>query len=103
MVEKGENAGHQPFLLFPQCFQKAYNKGLINVMIGWERFNSLPNDKILGSTKLEAFSGNKINVALKIISIFDRVENTEGKGKLLVTSIFCFSHNVFKRPLSQGF
>ena len=24
IVEKGENAGYQHFLLFPQCFQKAY-------------------------------------------------------------------------------
>ena len=41
-----------------------------------------------------------------IISVFDRVENIVGKGenagiKVLVTSIFSFSHNVFKRPLSQ--
>ena len=24
-VGKGENAGYQPFLLFPQCFQKAFS------------------------------------------------------------------------------
>ena len=24
IVEKGENAGYQHFLLFPQCFQKAF-------------------------------------------------------------------------------
>ena len=25
IVEKGENAGYQHFLLFPQCFQKAFS------------------------------------------------------------------------------
>ena len=28
IVEKGENAGHQHFLLFPQCFQKTFRLGL---------------------------------------------------------------------------
>ena len=28
IVEKGENAGYQHFLLFPQCFQKASSVGL---------------------------------------------------------------------------
>ena len=27
IVEKGENAGHQDFLLFPQCFQKTSYTG----------------------------------------------------------------------------
>ena len=29
IVGKGENAGYQDFLLFPQCFQKAASPGLI--------------------------------------------------------------------------
>ena len=28
MVRKGENAGYQYFLFFPQCFQKAYSGSL---------------------------------------------------------------------------
>ena len=28
-VEKGENAGYQHFLLFPQCFPKAFLPGII--------------------------------------------------------------------------
>ena len=27
IVEKGENAGYQHFLLFPQCFQEAFSSG----------------------------------------------------------------------------
>ena len=29
IVGIGENAGHQHFLLFPQCFQKAFCSGLL--------------------------------------------------------------------------
>ena len=32
-VGKGENAGYQHFLLFPQCFQKAFNSGSLKVRI----------------------------------------------------------------------
>ena len=32
---KGENAGYQHFLLFPQCFQKASFWGSLNVEIVW--------------------------------------------------------------------
>ena len=35
IVGKGENAGHQHFLLFPQCFQKASFLGALKVRIVW--------------------------------------------------------------------
>ena len=35
IVEKGENAGYQHFLLFPQCFQKASYTGSLKVVIVW--------------------------------------------------------------------
>ena len=34
-VEKGENAGYQHFLLFPQCFKMASFQGLLKVGIVW--------------------------------------------------------------------
>ena len=34
IVGKGENAGHQHFLLFPQCFQKASFQGLFKGLCG---------------------------------------------------------------------
>ena len=34
---KGENAGYQHFLLFPQCFQEASFSGLLNIGIVWQR------------------------------------------------------------------
>ena len=37
IVGKGENAGYQHFLLFPQCFQKASFQGSLKVGIVSER------------------------------------------------------------------
>ena len=53
--------------------------------------------------KLKPFADNELNVAQMIISIINRVEKTLWeKEKLLVTSIFCFSHNVTKHIFPQG-
>ena len=38
-VGKGENAGYQHFLLFPQCFPKPSSTGSLKVGIVWERVN----------------------------------------------------------------
>ena len=35
IVGKGEKAGNQHFLLFPQCFQKVSYTGLLKVVIAW--------------------------------------------------------------------
>ena len=35
IVGKGENAGYQHFLLFPQCFPKAFLSGSLKVWIVW--------------------------------------------------------------------
>ena len=37
IVGKGEDAGYQHFLLFPQSFQKASSSELLKVGIVWER------------------------------------------------------------------
>ena len=34
-VAKGENAGYQLFLLFPQCFQKLSMSGSLKLLIVW--------------------------------------------------------------------
>ena len=57
--------------------------------------------KILDQTKLKAFADDKLNVRKMIISVFDIVENIVGKGEIACTSNFSFSHNVFKRLLSE--
>ena len=45
-MRKGEIARYEQFLLFPQCFQKAYFRGASKGVIVWE-WVKLPNHKIL--------------------------------------------------------
>ena len=47
----------------------------------YKYFNPLPDGKILDVTKLKAFADDKINVAQMMVSVFDRIENTVGKGE----------------------
>ena len=77
-----------------------------SILCGWRGgglalINPFPHDKILDQTKLKAFADAKLNVTTMIISVSDRVENIVGKGEIACTSNFSFSHNVFKRLLSQ--
>ena len=58
--------------------------------------NSLPNDKIMALTKSKASADDKCNVAKMMIFVFDSSEKLWEKEKMLVTSIFSFSHNVFR-------
>ena len=62
--------------------------------------NSLPHDKFLDWFKLKA--KDKINVSENLKFALGGVENIVEKEKMLVTSIFSFSYNIFKRLLSQG-
>ena len=41
----------------------------------------LPDDKILDMIKWKAFADNKLNIAKMTILLFDRIENTVGKGE----------------------
>ena len=61
-------------------------------------FNSLPNDKILDLTKLKAFADNKLYDTKMMISLFDRVEKTEGKGKNAGYQHFLLSPKCFPKP-----
>ena len=47
-------------------------------------------------SKLRAFADDKVNVTSELKFVIGMVENIVGKGKMLVTSIFSFSHNAFK-------
>ena len=72
-----------------------FSKGLFH-----RSYNPLQDDKILGLPKLKAFADDKSNVTQNVKVVFQRIENIVGKEekkKMLVTSIFFFSHNVFKR------
>ena len=68
--------------------------------------NPFPHDKILDRTKLKTFVDDKLNVTNMIISVFDRVENIDGKGEIACTNTFllfphCFQKVSFPDP-SKG-
>ena len=46
IVGKGENAGYQHFLPFPQCFQKPSLSGSLKVGIVWERVKPCENETV---------------------------------------------------------
>ena len=52
-------------------------------------------------SNLKAFADDILNVVQMMICITDCLENIVEKEKMLVTSIFFFSHNVFQKLLSQ--
>ena len=113
---------YKQFLLFPQCFQKAsFLEASIGVIVWVKLINFLPEREsaeivssysgkvfksppplarylslyqmtVLDVIRLKAFADGKFNVAKMMIYLLDKV-----------TSIFSFSHNIFKRPLSQGY
>ena len=70
-------------------------------------FNSLPNDKIFGVTKLKAFADDKLNVAQMMVSVFDRIENILVKAENAGYQYFllypqCFQNVSFFGSLKVG-
>ena len=87
-VGKGEFALYEQFLLFPQCFQKAFFPGASKGVVVWEwvkvvnsRDNSLPHNKNKDLFKLKAFADDNFNVAQMIKFFFERKVNIVGKGE----------------------
>ena len=62
-------------------------------------FNCLPDNKILALTKLKVFADDKFNVAEEMNAVFDSKDIVEKEKMLLVTSVFSFTHNLFKSLL----
>ena len=84
--------------------QTRKNKGLFRKGLTtkpWP-FNLSPNDKLFDLSKLKAFADDKSNLTQNLKFVLDGAENIVGKEKMLVTSIFSFSYNVFKSLPSQG-
>ena len=64
--------------------------------------NPLPNDKFLDSLKLQDFSDDNFKINKGCGELSKRVENHVGKGKLVATSNFSFSHSVFENVLQTS-
>ena len=65
-----------------------------------ERLNPLPDDKILDWSKLKQIADDILKCIQYEKQVPYRVENIVRKEKLLVTSNFSFSHNVFHSYIS---
>ena len=79
-VGKGEIARYEQFLLFPQCFQKAFSQGRQKVSLCGNGL-TLYHNKILDLTKLKAVADNKLNVTEIMISLHENiVEKEENAG-----------------------
>ena len=76
-------------------FHQIYNHPKVSFFL-----NPLTDSNISAFSKLKTFAGEKINVKQNITFVFHK-ENIVGKGKMLVTSIFFFSLNVFNRICPQ--
>ena len=66
------------------------------------KINPLPNDKILDQSKLKAFADDKLSVAKLTISLYDRVENTVGKGENAGNQHFLLFPQCFPKLPSLG-
>ena len=75
---------------------------IIKKHVNIELFNPFPNDKILDMTKLNAFADDisQSNIAKMIISLFDREENTVGKGENADYHHFLIFPQCFPKPSS---
>ena len=62
--------------------------------------NSLPSDKFLNLSKLQAFGDNKINVTEKLKFVFARVEIIVGKGENAGNQHFLVFPRFFKPSFS---
>ena len=99
IVGIGENTGFQHFL-FPTTFSKGIF--LMFIIRSWDSVNSVTHDMILEWSKLKAFADDKINVSEMLKCVSGRVETTQEREKMLVTSIFSFFHDVFISLFLQG-
>ena len=82
--------------LIPQsCYELEWLGKFRNSRAKSSNLNPFPNTKILDRSKLKAFADHKIYMTEKLE--LNKGRKQREKGKMLVTSIFSFSHNFFKR------
>ena len=124
IAAKGENACYQHFLHLPQCFQNASFSGSFNVGIVWKRTNFLLREhlsysRVVKCKALMKTCASRImyqcpnvhssldcqyyELTLNSIDTHFNASTTDSflktlceKEKLLITSNFSFSHNVFQ-------
>ena len=65
-------------------------------------FNLIPNSTFLDVTILKALADYKLNVAKMTISLFDRAENTVGKGENAGYQHFLLNPQCFPKLSNSG-
>ena len=78
IVGKGENAGDQHFLLFPQCFQNASFSRSLKVGTLWQRVKSFADDKILALSKFQAFAKQQFQCDSNCLLIWQKTLRDKG-------------------------
>ena len=63
--------------------------------------NNFPNNKFLGWSEMRGLANNKINATEKLKVVLESIDILWEMENVLVTSIFSFSYNIFKRLLCQ--
>ena len=92
IVGKGENAGKQHFLLFPQCFLKLSFQELLSSKV----LTLYQTTEFWKLTKFKAFA-EKIIVTQKLKFVLRRVENIVGKEENASKQHFIFFPQCFLR------
>ena len=97
------------FSLFPIMFSKGFLFRVDKspdcvVKMALIFFNPLPDDKILGLTKLKAFTDDKLNVTQNVKGVFHGIENIVGKGENAGNQHFLLpAFSSFPTMFSKGF
>ena len=65
-------------------------------------FNSLPEDKILGLSKLKAFADDKLSITQTIKVVFHRIENIVGKEENAGYQHFLLFPQCFRKTFSSS-
>ena len=93
-MEKGENAGNQHFLLFPQCFLPCLRQK--------SSFNPLPDDKILYRSKLKQSADDNFEFDVNSRKFSKLVEKTVGKGEIAHYEQFLLFPQCFQKACFPG-
>ena len=118
IVGKGENAGYQHFLLFPQCFQKFSFPSLKFGISGLRlklilQGNSctkeskladkpITRQQLLDYSKLKEFADDNFKFDENGRKLSKWVENIVGKGEIARYEQFLLFSQCFQRLISQG-
>ena len=83
---------------FKAYYIKTLSRKEKSLVISNLSFKSLPDDKILALSKLEAFVDDNFSVAQMLQYFSDRIENSVGKGENFGFQHFLLFQQCFQKP-----